>query len=383
MEEFLSNLFNIVGILFALVLTLLMFGAFFEMIAEKITETKYNSQNKVHQKDDEIKDLKAKLAACEKVHQAEIAEKDKQIEKRDNWIKELEEKIQKLRSGEIPPLERERYQSKIGNLESLFSNERNKKITLENDLRNANAKIEELCKNTVPFNAPTPANLDTEDLKAQLDKAQSDILSYQDTITALREERNLNESLKQKDNIIKTLTFNYNKQIEITNTLSADLSKAQEELEALKKEKKALRALYLEGVRQMQQFFSQKAYSIDLLLKRIKDGKLNYAFGTDVQIAEIAIVAMLTSKQNRNANSYLVTLEECECEDFQRTKKPCKHMVYLAYELAILQTCRISDQRSPFSLEMESLAAPTSKDPKVAKKAKDVLEQKIKEHQKH
>ena len=383
MEEFLSNLFNIVGILFALGLTLLMFGAFFEMIAEKITETKYNSQNKVHQKDDEIKELKAKLTACEKVHQAEITEKDKQIEKRDNWIKELEEKIQKLRNGEIPPLERERCQTEIENLESRLSNELNKRITLENDLRNANDEIEELRKNAVTFNALPPVNHDAEDLKAQLGKAQSDILSYQDTITALRKELNLNESLKQKDNTIETLTINYNKQIEITNRLSTDLRKAKEDIKDLKREKKASRALYLKGVRQMQQFFSQKAYPIDPLLKRIKDGKLNNALGTDVQIDEIAIVAMLTSKQKANANNYLVTLEECECEDFQRTKKPCKHMVYLAYELAILQTFRIFDQRSPFSLEMESLAAPTSKDPKVAKKAKEILEQKIKEHQKN
>lgn len=383
MEEFLSNLFNIVGILFALVLMLLMFGAFFEMIAEKITKTKYNSQNKVHQKDDEIKDLKAKLAACEKVHQAEITEKDKQIEKRDNWIKALEEKIQKLRSGEIPPLERERYQTEIENLESRLSNELNKRITLENDLRNANAKIEELSQNTLAFNAPSPVNLDTENLKAQLDKAQSDILSYQDTITALRKELDSNESLKQKnDTIIKisarcklleeTLT---QREAELKQA-NANLNTLQKKLREAKKDKTRTNDLYREGLNQLKQVFDVPPYSITKLLNQVNNGKLNNAFGSDFALKRINISADIASSKGSKVDIYEnVTLYECTCHDFTTknpNQNPCKHILYLAYELGVLQVNRTHCYKTfRYSVENATKLAPLPRKASSRKRAEE------------
>lgn len=370
MREFLGILFDLIGILAILIMTLFMFVALWEALAEKIAKTKYYAQNHVRQLNDEIAELRAKLIACEKVHQAETEKKNKQIEERDNRIKELEEKIQKLRSGEIPPLERERYQTEIENLESRLSNERNKRITLENDLRNANAKIEELSQNTLAFNAPSPVNLDTENLKAQLDKAQSDILSYQDTITALRKELDSNESLKQKnDTIIKisarcklleeTLT---QREAELKQA-NANLNTLQKKLREAKKDKTRTNDLYREGLNQLKQVFDVPPYSITKLLNQVNNGKLNNAFGSDFALKRINISADIASSKGSKVDIYEnVTLYECTCHDFTTknpNQNPCKHILYLAYELGVLQVNRTHCYKTfRYSVENATKLAP-------------------------
>jgi len=64
-------------------------------------------------------------------------------------------------------------------------------------------------------------------------------------------------------------------------------------------------------------------------------GKLFSAFDTDLQLKSLFVEADIRSGDHYYLS---VTLDHCGCKDFQIHKQPCKHMLYLAYILGILQT---------------------------------------------
>lgn len=56
------------------------------------------------------------------------------------------------------------------------------------------------------------------------------------------------------------------------------------------------------------------------------------------QVEDISFDGKITVKANINSSGtkYETSLTECKCVDFQRTKKPCKHMLFLAYHAGVL-----------------------------------------------
>ncbi len=92
------------------------------------------------------------------------------------------------------------------------------------------------------------------------------------------------------------------------------------------------------------QFDKQCQYS--LMYKRILDGKLSKVFETDLEIAGLSqISADIRSGDHVYKN---VTLNSCPCDDFKFSHfQPCKHMLYLAYNLGVLQIARV-EQKATF-----------------------------------
>ena len=87
------------------------------------------------------------------------------------------------------------------------------------------------------------------------------------------------------------------------------------------------------------------SYSNDLLLsfapqcdiaelhQSIMEGRLLKAFETPPKISDVKISAIVKSPNG----VYTTTLKDCTCPDFHFRKHPCKHMLYLAYLLSMLQ----------------------------------------------
>lgn len=73
------------------------------------------------------------------------------------------------------------------------------------------------------------------------------------------------------------------------------------------------------------------------IFQSICNGRLNNAFDTDLYIKDLKISAEVGSGDHYYRG---VTLTECQCEDFKRTRQPCKHMLFLIYSLGVLQMYR-------------------------------------------
>lgn len=77
-----------------------------------------------------------------------------------------------------------------------------------------------------------------------------------------------------------------------------------------------------------------KKWNLEDVYNSIYKGRLENAFNSKILIDDLNITAQINSNGNVYSN---VTLDHCECMDFQINKKPCKHMLYLAYALGALQ----------------------------------------------
>ena len=74
-------------------------------------------------------------------------------------------------------------------------------------------------------------------------------------------------------------------------------------------------------------------YDVSAFQSSIIKGRLNNAFQNPPIISKLSLSVKMTS----NSSVYDVSLTECSCKDFATRKSPCKHMLYLAYLLGILQ----------------------------------------------
>lgn len=64
----------------------------------------------------------------------------------------------------------------------------------------------------------------------------------------------------------------------------------------------------------------------------LADGKLESAFDSDLTMTQVELSATIRSRHtDEQFYNYRVTLNDCTCPDFRFRRKPCKHMVYLAY----------------------------------------------------
>jgi hypothetical protein len=73
--------------------------------------------------------------------------------------------------------------------------------------------------------------------------------------------------------------------------------------------------------------------SVRAMYDSIMDGRLRNAFQTELSICNIDVTAEIKSTEK----IYTVTPCSCTCPDFEKRGKPCKHMLFLAYSLGVLQ----------------------------------------------
>lgn len=87
-----------------------------------------------------------------------------------------------------------------------------------------------------------------------------------------------------------------------------------------------------------------KEYDLDEMYLSVANGKLNAIFspyGDKLKLSHYEISALIQDAGLYSTPShtfYHTTLRSCDCEEFATTKKPCKHILYLAYTLGVLQT---------------------------------------------
>lgn len=243
---------------------------------------------------------------------------------------------------------------------------------------------------------------------SQKDEETRELFKQKEKLTSLLEEKQ--KELEKKNKQLSSLEEKYQKvhaenvlnqpEIEYLNRkvyrLQAELEEATNQLEALeetpinveefKKQVQSLsddlqtaRILYKEGLEQLRNVFSPKNIPLNHLLERVNDGKLNSAFGTGVEFTNIEIIADAPPSNKNSTGSYLVTLFDCTCPAYTKGKEkglPCKHMLYLAYELGILQIDREQCHANfKYSIENATKVAPLPKSKKEAETAKRKLSQ--------
>ena len=72
--------------------------------------------------------------------------------------------------------------------------------------------------------------------------------------------------------------------------------------------------------------------------ERIKDKRFHRSVTEDIQfISSVRISATLRSESGAYHNT---SLTQCSCTDYGRTKRPCKHMLFLAYHVGVLSVRR-------------------------------------------
>lgn len=144
------------------------------------------------------------------------------------------------------------------------------------------------------------------------------------------------------------------KEIEEANRYKEDLKKKQEQYENNEKKYQNLSEFYeafdqekLDFYKAMGMFDRERSlalkhlksniteqYNIDAFFESIIRGRLYNADRTDLEITKLDIQSTVRSGNH----SFEVSLTNCGCSDFQRHPgKPCKHMLYLAYSLGIMQ----------------------------------------------
>ena len=83
-------------------------------------------------------------------------------------------------------------------------------------------------------------------------------------------------------------------------------------------------------------------YNLDELYLSSANGVLNGIFkpyDTKLTMSHYEFSAIIRDNGIlSHGSSYNTTLRSCSCEEFQKTKKPCKHILFLAYTFGVLQT---------------------------------------------
>lgn len=84
----------------------------------------------------------------------------------------------------------------------------------------------------------------------------------------------------------------------------------------------------------IQSTFREK-YHIESFFDTVTTKRLCVALNTDIELFDIDFSADIRSGDHMYSG---VTLRYCPCKDFELHHKPCKHIVFLAYSLGVLQT---------------------------------------------
>lgn len=87
----------------------------------------------------------------------------------------------------------------------------------------------------------------------------------------------------------------------------------------------------------------------------LADGKLESAFDSDLTMTQVELSATIRSQHtDEQFYNYRVTLNDCTCPDFRFRRKPCKHMVYLAYCAGVIPYKQPESQVSAAQIESVS-----------------------------
>lgn len=71
--------------------------------------------------------------------------------------------------------------------------------------------------------------------------------------------------------------------------------------------------------------------------------RINRALDGDVKCDSIDLQSGIGAFIGKKRERYTTTLKKCSCVDFQRNKKPCKHIYYLAHELSVFNLAEDED----------------------------------------
>lgn len=227
------------------------------------------------------------------------------------------------------------------------------------------------CINGIIENLPLPqrkVDEENEELKKQLNESDNDIAN-KNAIIAKQEKSiaDLQEKLKQQtedakhyktqydhltahqlkwaDQEIKKLRSEVQKSAEYNQTLQKDFWRVCNRVEELESDpaKRIPEARVTENEPYQKtlenlQFVFYDQYDISKMLDAVVEGRLNNAFGANLSFAHIDVEAFIQSiHEDGTQQTYKVSLSECDCEYFIKRHLPCKHMLFLAYSLAVLQ----------------------------------------------
>lgn len=103
-----------------------------------------------------------------------------------------------------------------------------------------------------------------------------------------------------------------------------------EQMQALQKTQEEGKALYKTTCVQLREKFSE---DVPKMLDSVITGRLNNAFDSNLSIENFTTEFPSSDK----TKTYTTTLTSCNCKDRGNRHAPCKHMLYLAYTLGVLQ----------------------------------------------
>lgn len=75
-------------------------------------------------------------------------------------------------------------------------------------------------------------------------------------------------------------------------------------------------------------------YNAKNVIESIDNNRLSGAFNTNMSVKSLTVFSTIYSESK---NQYTTTLTSCTCKDFEIHHKPCKHMLFLAYNIGLLQ----------------------------------------------
>ncbi len=93
-----------------------------------------------------------------------------------------------------------------------------------------------------------------------------------------------------------------------------------------------------------------KQCNFSSMYESVLNGRLINAFDSNLSFSNLNVSADIQSDDHCYQN---VTLLKCSCKDFQIHKVPCKHMLFLAYDLGILQSGKDAYEESLKKLNEE------------------------------
>lgn len=176
--------------------------------------------------------------------------------------------------------------------------------------------------------------------------SQEQIISIKKDISNLQSENKIlsDHNEKLQNNIISLQKENNNLRSE-NNTLSTRNESLQTHIKEIMLERQfsdtasELKLTTMQGVKKI----AKGLYNIRDYYSSIENHRLLNAFNTPLSILSYSNISadILSSDSTYNG----VTLTECTCEDFRRRHKPCKHMLYLAYSLGLLDLNREQNEK--------------------------------------
>lgn len=164
----------------------------------------------------------------------------------------------------------------------------------------------------------------------------------EETVKILRQKTELEYRVEYLRQIFPNIDVVFESDIKETPTV-LEISRLISEI---KNTRKNLKAIVLDQIRSettneiRDKFFVpiksrlDRIYDFDGFYLAAENGKINKAFESDLSIWDFQVSAQIKSGDN----VYNVSLTHCECKDFEIHRKPCKHILFLAYTLGVLQT---------------------------------------------